>query len=488
MHFDTKPGTSLTEMTRLVTRLQRRLLAIPGVTHVGAHIGQALLGEEIAGPEFSEQWITLAPRRRCRQDRGGRARGRRIVPRNLHRPHHVSARADRRDDLDIQRGSRRAGPGSGLATRSSTWRRWSPTSYAGTPNLVDLHPQSQGYIPQLQETVNTAAAARYGLTPGAVRRDAAALLGSVEVGQILANGIPLEVRSFSVPTTRRNLADVSRLLIDTPGGGHVPLGRVASLTVNSTPSDITRVDGSSKIDVLANVSGSDLDGVRQAVQARLAHVRLPLGYHVQLLGEAAERQAAETRLLEMGAAAAIVILLLLQVAFGSVRLALLMFVTLPVALVGGVLAAWGAVGTISLGALIGFFTVLGIAARNGILLISHFQHLERDEGEPFGPALVIRGACERLSPILMTALATGLALIPLVVFGARPGQEIENPMAIVILGGLVTSTLLNLFVLPALYLRVGGWPQRRASTTVSVQSSNLSRSGSAAKRSASSVK
>ncbi len=456
MHFDTKPGTSLTEMTRIVTRLQQRLLAIPGVTHVGAHIGQALLGEEIAGPEFSEQWITLAPGADVATTEAAvRAVGASFPGTFMDLTTYLHERIDETistssEDLVV----RIVGPDFNTLQHLASVVT---DRLRGTPNLVDLHPQSQGYIAQIQETVNAAAAARYGLTPGAVRRDAAALLGSVEVGQILANGVPLEVRSFSVPTTRGNLTDVSRLLIDTPGGGHVPLGRVASLTVDSTPSDITRVNGTNKTDVLANVSSSDLDGVRQAVQARLADVRLPLGYHIGLLGEAAERQAAETRLLEMGAAAVIAILLLLQVAFGSVRLALLMFVTLPVALVGGVLAAWGAVGTISLGALIGFFTVLGIAARNGILLISHFQHLERVEGEPFGTALVIRGACERLSPILMTALATALALIPLVVFGARPGQEIENPMAIVILGGLATSTLLNLFVLPALYL----WVQRR---------------------------
>ena len=155
----------------------------------------------------------------------------------------------------------------------------------------------------------------------------------------------------------------------------------------------------------------------------------------------------------MGLGAAIAILFLLQAAFQSVRLATLMFLTLPVALVGGVLAAWLFVGTIDLGALVGFFAVLGIAARNGILMISHMQHLEDRENVPFGRDLVLRGASERLSPILMTALATGLALAPFVIFGGRPGQEIENPMAIVILGGLFTSSITNLFVLPSLYLR-----------------------------------
>ena len=164
-------------------------------------------------------------------------------------------------------------------------------------------------------------------------------------------------------------------------------------------------------------------------------------------------QAATDQLTIFAIAALFGILLLLQAAFGSTRLAILAFLTLPSALVGGVLAAWLTGGVLSLGSLVGFFTVLGIAARNGIMMINHFQHLERSEGEPFGPGLVLRGARERLSPILMTALATGLALVPLAIAGDLPGHEIEHPMAVVILGGLITSTLLNLAILPSLYLR-----------------------------------
>jgi Cu/Ag efflux pump CusA len=149
------------------------------------------------------------------------------------------------------------------------------------------------------------------------------------------------------------------------------------------------------------------------------------------------------------------IFVLLQQSFGSWRLATLSFLTLPSALVGGVLAAWLAGGIISLGSLIGFLTVLGIAARNGIIMINHFQHLERYEGEAFGLELVLRGASERLRPILMTTGAAGLAILPLIIFGNLPGHEIEYPMAVVIMGGLVTSTLLNLFIVPALYLRFG---------------------------------
>jgi Cu/Ag efflux pump CusA len=153
---------------------------------------------------------------------------------------------------------------------------------------------------------------------------------------------------------------------------------------------------------------------------------------------------------------------LLAAAFGNWRLATLSFLTLPSALVGGILAAYLGGGILSLGSLVGFLTVFGIAARNGIMLINHYQHLERFEGESFGPLLIMRGASERLSPILMTALATGLALVPLVIAGDIPGHEIEHPMAIVILGGLVTSTLLNLFIVPAIFLRFGrtGTPHR----------------------------
>jgi Cu/Ag efflux pump CusA len=159
-------------------------------------------------------------------------------------------------------------------------------------------------------------------------------------------------------------------------------------------------------------------------------------------------------MLGVAAAAALGIFLLLQAAFGSWRLASLAFLALPAALVGGVLAAFAGGGVISLGSLVGFLAVLGIAARNGIMLINHYQHLEQHEGEILGPGLVLRGARERLSPILMTAATIGLALLPLVLAGDIAGLEIEHPMAVVILGGLVTSTLLNLFVLPALYLRL----------------------------------
>jgi Cu/Ag efflux pump CusA len=222
-----------------------------------------------------------------------------------------------------------------------------------------------------------------------------------------------------------------------------------------TPNLISRENNSRRIDVSLDARGRDLGAVVNDVNQRLQAIKFPLGYHAEVLGEYQERQAAQWRLLGLGIAAALGVLLLLQASFGSWRLAALAFFTLPSALVGGVLAAFLTGGVISLGSLVGFFTVFGVAARNSIMLINHYQHIEREEGVPFGPELIVQGARERLAPILMTALAAGLALVPLVVSGDIPGQEIEYPMAVVILGGLVTSTVLNLFIVPSLYLRFG---------------------------------
>jgi Cu/Ag efflux pump CusA len=263
------------------------------------------------------------------------------------------------------------------------------------------------------------------------------------------------VHIWSKPGARDSVGDIGAIPVDAPGGP-IRLDEVADVRIEEAPSSISRVNATRKIDVSTNVSGRDLASVAHDVEEGLEEISMPLGFSAEILGENKERKSSQGRLFLFGAGAAILIFLLLQVSFGSWRLATLSFLTLPMALVGGVLAAYATDGILSLGSLVGFYTVFGIAARNGILMINHFQHLERHEGETFGPGLVLRGAKERLSPILMTTLAAGLALVPLVAAGRIPGHEVEYPMAIVILGGLVTSTLLNLFVLPALYLRFGG--------------------------------
>jgi Cu/Ag efflux pump CusA len=280
------------------------------------------------------------------------------------------------------------------------------------------------------------------------------MIASEEVGDLFAGGRAYDVHVTSIPTARDSVTDVERMWIDTPDGGRVRLEQVADVRMGPTPNSIHREEQSRYIDVGANVEGRDLTSVMDDVEDQLDIAVLPQGYHYKVLGESTELKAAQSRLGLFGIAAAIVILLLLQAALRSFRLALLTFILLPTALVGGALAVWLTGGILSLGSLVGFLTVFGIAARNGILMISHFQRLEK-EGHDFGPELVLRGASERLAPIMMTATATALALVPLAWAGSIPGHEIEHPMAVVILGGLVTSTLLNLFLLPSLYHQFG---------------------------------
>jgi Cu/Ag efflux pump CusA len=284
------------------------------------------------------------------------------------------------------------------------------------------------------------------------------MLASEEVGDIFWEGAAYDVHVWSVPGSRESLTDVQNMLIDTPSGDRVPLRDVAEVGIVPVPNEIHREEVSRSIDISGNIEGRDLGSIVRDLEARLENVDYPLGYHAEMLGEFTERQAAQGRLLSYAGLSVMGILLILVTSFGSWRLATLAFVTLPMALVGGVMAAYIGGGIISLGSLVGFFTVLGIVARNGIMMVSHYKHLEDHEGMTFGPELVARGSRERLAPILMTALTTGFALVPLVLTGEIPGQEIEYPMAIVILGGLITTTLLNLFVPPSLYLRFGQGP------------------------------
>jgi Cu/Ag efflux pump CusA len=321
--------------------------------------------------------------------------------------------------------------------------------------IVDLHMSFQEKIPQIEVKVDLVRAHKYGLKPGDVRRAATTLVALEEAGDIHIANRTYDVNVWSIPSARDSLTDILNLPIDTPDGGHVRLSEVADIRVAPTPNVVQREHLMRRMDVDANVRGRDLGSVYADVQTALAGIDFPHEYYPVLLGEYTERLAVQKKMLIFALVAAIGIFFLLHTSFRSARLATISFVLLPSALVGGVLAAWLGDGVVSLGSLVGFLTVLGIAARNGILMINHFQHLEKIEGETFGAGLVLRGARERLAPILMTASTTGLALIPLVVAGAIPGNEIEHPMAVVILGGLVTSTLLNLFVVPSLYLRFG---------------------------------
>ena len=464
MHWVTTPSTSHPEMNRISTQASRELRSIPGVRNFGAHIGQAMTADEVVGMHFGENWISVDPAadydatlEKVQEVVDGYPGLYRDVQTYLkERIREVLTGASEAVTVRIY------GPDLKLLRAKADEVK---EALSGINGLVDLHVELQDEVPQIDVTVNLAAAKRHGIKPGDVRRAAAALMASEEVNDTYRQGKIFDVRIWGTPETRHSLSSIRNLLIDAPTGGQVRLDDVADVEIAPTPNIIKRENVSRRIDVGGNVRGRDLGAIVADVERALQTVEFPREYHPELLGEYAERQAAQTRLFGFGIAAVIAIFLLLQASFGSVRLAALSFLALPSALVGGVLAAFVSGGVISLGSLVGFFTVLGIAARNGIMMINHYQHLERYEGEPFGPGLVLRGARERLSPILMTALATGLALVPLWLAGDIPGHEIEHPMAVVILGGLVTSTLLNLFVVPVIYLRFG--KGRRSGDTAS---------------------
>jgi Cu/Ag efflux pump CusA len=290
------------------------------------------------------------------------------------------------------------------------------------------------------------------------------LLSGLHVGNLFEDQKVFDVVVWGAPRIRNSLSDIRDLLIDTPDGEQVRLGDVAEIRIVPAQIVIQRDTASRYIDIGAGVSGRNLGSVAADVKQRLQEIEFPLEFHAEVLEESVQRQAAQQRTLALVIAVALGIFLLMQAAFGSWRLAFVTFLVLPTALAGGVLAALAGGGVLTLGSLFGFFAVLGIAVRQGIVLISHFRHLEQHEGATFGSELIVRGTRERFAPILMTALATALALVPMLVFGNIAGLELIYPMAIVILGGLVTSTLLNLFIVPALYLRFGASPEPAASS------------------------
>ena len=471
MHWVTKPGTSLQEEVRITTRAAGGLTAIPGVRNFGAHIGQATNSDEVVGPEFGENWISIDPEAdydatlKTVQTEVDSYPGlyRDVQTYLKERIREVLTGTDEAIVVRIT--------GDDLATLAEIADRLEDVM-SDTPGLDAPQAELLTPVPQIEVEVDLDRAQRFGLKPGDVRRDAATLVAGIEVADVYEAGRSYDINVYGVDDIRHSVDSIRAMRIDTPDGRQVRLDEVADVVIRPTPNAILREDSTRRMDVTAGIGGGDVSGIAAELEERVAEVELPRGYTVEVLGEHAERAAAQRTLVIAGVGALIAIFLLLQLSFGSVRLALVFLPTLPMALVGGVLATLATGGIVSLGSLVGFLTVLGIAARNGIMMISHFQHLEEQEGVPFGLPLVLRGARERLSPILMTAGATAFALIPLVWAGSIPGHEIEHPMAIVILGGLITSTALNLFVVPSLYLRF-------AQPRVTTRQASLDRQGSA---------
>jgi CzcA family heavy metal efflux pump len=331
---------------------------------------------------------------------------------------------------------------------------------AGVEGTVDVATEAQADVPQVRILMKRDAMARFGVTPAYLAEAIDVAFAGETVSQVLE-----EQRSFDLvvrlhPSARGSLEAVRAARIDTPVGTQVPLGTLADVRYDLGPNSISREDVQRKLVVQANVAGRDVGSVVQEIQDRLnASVSLPDGYYVEYGGQF-ESAAAATRtigLLSLLSLAAIFLLLFLE--FDSVRQSLLVMVNLPLALVGGVFAVVLTDGVLNVATLVGFITLFGIAVRNGILMVSHYNHLLDVEGESLRGA-VVRGSMERLNPVMMTALTAGLALLPLALSAGEAGNEIQRPLAIVVLGGLLTSLALNMIVVPVLYFR---WGRRAAS-------------------------
>lgn len=461
----TLPGTALPESQKLAHLVDQALLKHPEVVNVGRRTGRAELDEHSLGVEASEIEVSLQMKDRSkeqflaalRQDLAG-------IPGltiNIGQP--ISHRIDHMLS----------------GTRSSiAVKLFGPDLYklramgervrqemSAVPGVVDLSTEPQVDVPVLRVQFDRQALARHGLHVREVDSALQAAIQGLQVSTILEgqNAFALVVRladpplpesgPITPPWTTDTLGD---LLIDTPSGAKVALSALAQVIKDTGPNTISREQVERKIVVSANVAGRDVTSVVRDIQKRVKPlIEAEPGYRVDYGGQFESAAAASRILLLLGIAVVIGIAFLLHLAFGSGRDAALVMLNLPLALIGGVAGVFVSGGVLSVASLIGFITVFGIATRNGIMLVSHIRHLQEEERITDLREAVFRGALERLAPILMTALAAGLALIPLALSGGKPGNEIQTPMAIVILFGLLTSMLLNMIVVPALYLRFG---------------------------------
>jgi len=323
--------------------------------------------------------------------------------------------------------------------------------------VVDLAAEQQDEIPFISVKFDRNALARHGLRIKDISELIEIAFYGHEVSRVLEGQASFNLTVRYDSAVLDNLDTIRGTLITTPAGGIVPLHALADIRKNRGPNTISRENVQRKIVVMANVGdGRDLGGVVDDIQQAIkAEIKLPAGYHVQYGGQFESAAEATKTLLVSGAVVIFGIFLLLFVAFSSARDALLVMLNLPLGLVGGVIGIYVSGGTISVASMIGFISLFGIATRNGVMMISHIRQLMEHEGIESPAEAVRRGAIERLIPILMTALTAGFALVPLALAGGEPGSEIQTPMAIVILFGLITSTALNMIVVPALYLRFG---------------------------------
>lgn len=461
VHFQEAPGASLGESLRIGTRLSKAFLKLPFVEVVTQRAGRGELAAEARGVNASEIDIKVNP----------------SYPDPARIPAQLRAVAEKFPGLTISTETFLTerfheilsgftqqvvveAVGNNLHNLDQSAREIAAT-LDKIPGATSVQIQAPPSMPQIEVDVRPRAAARWGLDPVQVLRAVSTAYQGDTVGRVFQGNQVFNVVVWLAPGERNSVADVSSLPLRTPDGNYVSLAQVARVYADSGRYRIYHRGGRRVEPVTCDVTGRSVAGFVTQARSRIARLHLPPGVYVEFESSATAAAKARRSLLVHSLLAGIGIVVLLSIVLANYRNLLLVLLNLPFALVGGVLAAWLFAGhTLSLGSLVGFVTLFGITIRNAIMLISHYEHLVTVEGMDWGPEAAIRGAMERLSPILMTALVTGLGLLPLALAGGKAGAEIESPMAIVILGGLFTSTALNLLVLPTLALRLGRFERR----------------------------
>jgi len=453
---NTLPGTSLAKSNEIGRRVEEILLSQPEVVATARRTGRAEYDEHVQGVEAAEIDVGLRDTSRPRDQLLAELRRQfaTLPGTNVTIGQPISHRIDHmlsgtRANIAIKVF------GDDLATLRRLGERVRST-IEPVPGVVDLSLEQQMDVPFVRFVLNRSAIARYGLRPGDVAEAIETSLAGATVGRIFDRGTAFDLTVKFDPASGSAFDRIADLPIDTPGGAIVPVRALADVRREQGPNMVLRENVQRRIVISCNVAGRDLGSVVDDIRRAIANgVPMPAGYRVEYGGQFESEQSASQRLRGLGALAIAGVFVLLVLAFGRARDALIVMVNLPLALIGGVAGVFLAGGILNVATTIGFITLFGIATRNGIMLVTHIHHLMNVEGVRDFRLAVERGAEERLVPILMTAAAAGLALIPLALRGGQTGSEIQTPMAIVILGGLTTSTLLNMFVVPTLYLKFG---------------------------------
>ena len=452
------PGTSLEESIRIATLAEQMARQVPEVHKVGRRTGRAELDEHAEGVHYTEMDVDLRPSDRPRQAVIDDLRARlAVLPASVNIGQPISHRLDHLlsgvraqialkvygDDLDTLR-----------ATAEQLRAR-----LAAVPGVADLQIEKQVLIPQLKIRLDYEAAAQYGVAPGTVLRSLQQLIEGERITQVVdgPRRINLVVR---LSDAAREPEALRQLLVPTPRGP-VPLSRLASVEEGDGPNQIGRENGRRRIVLSANAQGRALSDVVADIRRTVADTPLPTGYFTALEGQFQAQEQAARLIALLATVSLALVFLVLYARYRSTALALIIMGNIPLALVGSVIALAVAGQPLSVAALVGFVTLAGIATRNGILKISHYINLCAYEGERFGDAMVVRGSLERLTPVLMTALVAAFALVPLLLAADAPGKEVLHPVAVVIFGGLISSTLLDTLLTPVMYRRWGEAPTRR---------------------------